>query len=243
MFDDLDTKVVLKQTILHGSNHPDILQRVAIVYIDGREYRVSAPPEATGDALGWLSHFAIRDTSETEVRDALGILALKSVEEELKKQKRAEGVHPDGLHCTAQICRSGHVQHCDGMPFDSKTYCTKCGAACIDECLRCQEPIRGAEKFKPVDYSRPQYCHRCGHPYPWMEDRLQTARELLHSDEKLTMSDRQELFGILQDVMSDPMSPLTPAKRKLIDIKLEKSWIRELVLDLVAKTTAEVMKG
>jgi hypothetical protein len=243
MLDDLDTKVVLKQTVLHGSNDPDILQRVAIVYIDGREYRVSAPPEATGDALGWLSHFAIRDSSETEVRDAFGILALKSVEEELKKQKRAEGVHPDGLHCTAQICRSGHVQHCDGMLFDSKTHCTKCGATCIDECLRCHEPIRGAEKFKPVDYSRPQYCHRCGHPYPWMEGRLQTARELLHCDEKLTMSDRQELFGILRDVMSDPMSPLTPAKRKLIDIKLEKSWIRELVLDLVAKTTAEVMKG
>ena len=56
-----------------------------------------------------------------------------------------------------------------------------------------------------------------------MEDRLKTARELLRQDEKLTIADREELFDILREVMSDPKSPLTPAKRKLIDIKLEKN--------------------
>jgi hypothetical protein len=246
---DLETGVVLKQTVLHGSAG-ETLQRVAVVYIDGDEYRVSAPGEAKGEALDWVAHFTVRQTdgpnSEIEVHNnALGILALKVVEEELKKQKRAEGAHPDGFHCTAQICQRGHVQHCDGMQFDSKAHCTKCGAACIDECPRCHEPIRGAEKFKPVDYSVPQYCHRCGRPYPWMEDRLQTAREFLRYDEKLTPTDRDELFDILQEVMSDPKSPLTPAKRKLIDIKLEKAagWVKDLVVDLVAKTTAEVIKG
>jgi hypothetical protein len=247
MFDELDTKVVLKQTILHGSKNPEILQRVAVVYIDGREYRVFAPPEATGDALGWLAHFAVRDNSETDVRyHALGILALKSVEEELKEQKRAEGVHPDGFHCTAQICQSGHVQHCDGMPFDSKAYCTKCGAACIDECPRCHEPIRGAEKFSnPLNYSRPQYCHRCGRPYPWMADRLQTARELLYHDDKLTMDDRTKLWDDLQYVMSDPKADLVPSKKKLIEIRLEKAtgYVRDIILDLIAKTAVEAMKG
>src|SRR5712692_1778878 len=245
MSGDLETKVVLKQTILYGSNQPDILQRVATVYIDGREYRVSAPPEATGDALDWLPHFAFRDNSEIEVRDTFGLLALKSVEEELKKQKRAEGMHPDGLHCSAQICLSGHVQHCDGMPFDSKAHCTKCGAACIDECRHCQVPIRGGEKFRSADYSRPQYCHNCGRPYPWMEDRLQTARELLYHDDKLTMDDRTKLFADLQYVMSDPKAGLAPAKTKLIEIRLGKAtgYVREIILDLIAKTAAEVVKG
>ncbi len=251
MTDDLETKVVLKQTVLCGSNQPELLQRVAIVYIDGREYRVSAPPEAKGDALDWVPHFSVRQlvdiNSEVEIQDALGILALKVVKEELEKQKRdanrVEGMHPDGFHCEAQICLKGHVLHCDGMPFDSKAHCTKCGAACIDECPRCREPIRGAQKFRSVDYLRPQFCHGCGRPYPWMEDRLQTARELLYHDDKLTMDDRTKLLEDLQYVMSDPRAGLAPAKKKLIEIRLGKAteYVKEIILDLIAKTAAEVV--
>jgi hypothetical protein len=255
MIGDLETKVVIKQTVLYGSDQPDILQRVATVYIDGREYRVSAPTEAKGHALDWVPHFYVRQldgNSEIEVRDALGILALKLVKEELEKQKRDErddnraiGMNPDGIHCDAQICLKGHVLHCDGTPFDSKDHCTKCGAACIDECPHCREPIRGVEKRRPASYSRPQYCHACGRPYPWMEDRLQTARELLYHDEKLTMDDRTKLFEELQYVMSDPMGGLAPAKKKLIEIRLGKAtgYVREFILDLLAKTAVEATKG
>jgi hypothetical protein len=248
--DDIEYKVVVKQSVLRGSPDSNVLQKIATVYINGREYRVYAPPDAKGHALDWLPHFTLRDASDTEARDAFGILAFKAVKEELERQKRdanrVQGMHPDGLHCDAQICLKGHVQHSNGAPFDSKTHCTKCGAACIDECPNCREPIRGGEKYRPVDtYEHPQYCHGCGRAYPWMADRLQTARELLRNDEKFTMEDRNELFEILQDVMSDPKSPLTPAKNKLMEIKLEKGskWIRELLLDLAAKTAAEAMKG
>jgi hypothetical protein len=253
MTDSLGTKVVLKQMILHGSNQPEFLQRVATVYIDGKEYRVSAPPEANGEALDWAPHFTVRQVvdsnTEVDIHDAFGVLALKAVKEELEKQKRdanrLPGTHPDGLHCAAQICLAGHVQHCDGMPFDSK-HCTKCGALCIDECFHCKEPIRGVQIYRPAtDYSRPQFCHGCGRPYPWMEDRLKTARELLNHDDKLLLDDRNELWGLLQDVMSDPKADLVPAKKKLIDIKLGKAtaYVREAILDLMAKTTAEVLKG
>lgn len=254
MTDKLETKVVLKQTVLHGSNQPEVLQRVATVYIDGREYRVSAPPEAKGEALDWVPHFSVRQlvdiNSEVEIRDAFGVLAQKVVKEELEKQKRhairAEGMHPDGLHCNAQICVTGHVHHCDGMPFDSRVHCTQCGAPCIDECPRCGEPIRGVLMYRPAtDYSRPQFCHGCGRPYPWMEDRLKTARELLDHDDKLSLDDRKALWDLLQYVMSDPKADLVPAKKKLIDIRLGKAtaYVREAILDLIAKTTAEVLKG
>ena len=92
MNDSLETKVVLKQIVLHGSNQPEMLQRVATVYINGKEYRVSAPPEAKGDALDWVSHFTVRQlvefNSEIVIRDAFGVLALKAVKEELEKEKR-----------------------------------------------------------------------------------------------------------------------------------------------------------
>ncbi len=88
MANNLETKVVLKQRILHGSNHPEFLQRVATVYINGKVYRVSAPPEAKGDALDWAAHFTVRQlvdlNSEVEIHGSLRALALKVVIEELE---------------------------------------------------------------------------------------------------------------------------------------------------------------
>jgi len=76
MTDNPETKVVLNQRILHGSHQPEFLQRVATVYINGEEYRVSAPPEAKGDALDWAPHFTVRQlvdlSSEVEIHDAFG---------------------------------------------------------------------------------------------------------------------------------------------------------------------------
>lgn len=258
MYGDLHTKVVLKQTILRGSNEPGVIQRVATVYIDGREYRVSAPPEATGDALEWVPHFTVRrdddsgfggEIDATDV-DPLGILALKYVEDELKSQKReankVPGRHPGGFHCDAQICVNGHVQQCDGSPFEPKAHCATCGASCIDKCPHCNEPIRGVQLYRPAEeYSRPQYCRGCGQPYPWMAERLRTAHELLRHDDKLTLEERNDLWDLLQYVMSDPKADLVPAKRKLIEIKLGKATgpVREFFLDLLAKIVVESAKG
>jgi hypothetical protein len=252
MADELATRVVIEQAVLYGSNDSDVLQKVAVVYIDGREYRILAPPKARGEALDWIEHLSVRQlvdfNSEVETHDALGVLALKTMKEELERMKRdakrAAGVNPDGLHCDAQICLKGHVQHCDGSPFDPKAYCNRCGAACIDECLYCQTPIRGAEMYKPVYYERPSFCHGCGHPYPWMEDRLKTARELLDHDDKLSLDERNDLWGDVQYVMSDPKADLIPAKKKLIGIKLDKAaqYTRDFFIDLMAKIAVESMK-
>jgi len=77
-----------------------------------------------------------------------------------------------------------------------------------------------------------------------MEDRLQTARELLYHDEKLTEKDREELWPVLKDVMSNPKDDLVPAKRRLIDIRLSGAGqvTREVITDLIAKTIAEMLK-
>jgi hypothetical protein len=253
MTDNLDTKVVIKQSVLHGSTDGVSLQRVATVYIDRGEYRVSAPVEAKGAALGWAPHFIVRqmvEGEEVEIHDAFGVFALKLAKEELEKEKRdahrSQGMHPDGIHCDAQICLSGHIQHCGGDPFDSKAHCKKCGATCIDECPKCKEPIQGVQASSQVtSYSRPQFCHRCGQPYPWMEDRLKTARDLLYHDGKLSIDERNELWPDLEYVMSDPKADLAPAKKKLIEIKLGKAteYVKDALLDLMAKTIKEVLTG
>jgi hypothetical protein len=88
-----------------------------------------------------------------------------------------------------------------------------------------------------VDYELPYFCHKCGHPYPWMEERLRTARDVLDQDDKLTEDDRKALWPDLKYVMSDPMADLVPEKKKLISFKLGKAadWVREALLDLVAR--------
>ena len=94
------------------------------------------------------------------------------------------------------------------------------------------------------DYVRPLFCYNCAKAYPWMQDRLDTARELLWSDDKLSLTDRESLWGLLQYVMSNPKSDLIPAKRKLIDIKLDKATaiVREAVIEFTAKYLAEMLK-
>ena len=47
--------------------------------------------------------------------------------------------------------------------------------------------------YKSAYYPRPQFCHKCGQPYPWMKDRIETVHELLENDKKLTKPERDEL--------------------------------------------------
>lgn len=59
------------------------------------------------------------------------------------------------------------------------------------------------------------------------------------------MDDRTALFPLLQYVMSDPLNELVPAKKKLIEFKLEKAapYVRELIMDLIARIAVEAAKG
>jgi hypothetical protein len=249
-----NTKVVLLQTILRGSNVSSLLQEVATVHINEREFQVCAPPTATGKAVEWVPHFSVRRRGGyfdgEEQADEYKAWALRLVKEALENEARdkslADGTHPDGIHCSAQICRKGHIQHCDGMLFEANAHCTKCGASCIHECPACIEPIRGSQQYQDTkNYVLPLFCHGCGRPYPWMEDRLQTARRLLDHDDQLSYEEREELWGDLQYVMSDPKADLVPAKRKLIQINLAKASevARESIIEIIAKTMAEFLKG
>lgn len=78
-----------------------------------------------------------------------------------------------------------------------------------------------------------------------MEDRLRVARDLLDHDDKLSLDDRNSLWSDLQYVMSDPKADLVPARRKLIEIRLGKAteYVKNTILDLIAKTAAELLKG
>jgi hypothetical protein len=150
---------------------------------------------------------------------------------------------------TALICENGHqiTPFAETHPEKREDHCSKCGVKTVTACANCGEKIRGhLHGTMPSVYEDPiaKFCYKCGKPYPWMEDRLQTAKELLYHDDKLSLEDREKLWGLLQYVMSDPKSDLAPAKKKLFEIGIAKALpaTRELLLDFMAKLGAELMK-
>jgi len=89
----MNSRVVIEQQRLRGASQSGFLQRVGIVYLDADEYRVFAPPHATGEALGWVDHFTVHQPdkesfhSEIVSEGALAVLAIKLAKEELEKTK------------------------------------------------------------------------------------------------------------------------------------------------------------
>lgn len=150
----------------------------------------------------------------------------------------------------AQVCLNGHVVNffAGSQPQHNAKFCSTCGERTIVQCPQCKTQIPGHYHMLGVisflpDFV-PAFCHNCGKPYPWMEDRLQTAKELLYHDDKLSLEEREKLWGLLQYVMSDPKSDMVPAKKKLFEIGIAKAaaGTRDVLLDLLAKYAAEMSK-
>jgi hypothetical protein len=247
-FRPMEPKVVIEQRILRALAGNRALQLLATVYLGTQEYRVYAPSRATGDPVEWVSQLLVHQPTgygEIEMlephRGRMIEATLRALEQTKIEAAKAEA---DALYYEAQICMQGDVQSSDGTPFNPPGFCPKCGAACIHCCPTCKESIRGKAKYSAADYIVPAFCHGCGRPYPWMEDKLRTAKDLLFHDDKLTFQERTELWDLLKYVMSNPKADLAPAKSKLIMLKIQKAAvpIRDFVTDVIAKYAAEMSK-
>jgi hypothetical protein len=246
-------KVVIENAVLRGSQQEQFWQKVATIYFDGgEEFNIVAPPKATGDALEWMAQFQVRKPSPhgySPVTDGRSVAIIQRVVADLENRKLfsdiQSGTNPDGQYVAAQICLRGHVLNVSGIDYERGEHCPKCGEISIDVCQHCKVAIRGGEIYaSTLDYKLPNFCHKCGRPYPWMEDKLSTAKELLWHDDKLTLNEREKLWDLLQYVVSDPKADLVPAKKKLFEIGIAKALpaTREVLLDFMAKLGAEILK-
>ena len=247
-------KVQIENPVLRGQSQDWVHQRVASVYEGALCYHVYAPARATGDALRWVDNFIVRIQSESgqgenNVSAQATELIVQQVKEQLEKHKLSSDIwtwgNDDARFYAGQICRKGHVQSSDGKnPVQDGEHCQQCGNAIITACPHCEAPIRGQDLWLNHEYVRPSFCYKCARPYPWQEERLNTARELLYHDDKLAQEDRDKLWDLLKDVMSNPTDGLVPAKRKLIDFNLAKAGqvTKDVLTDLIAKTIAEIVK-
>jgi hypothetical protein len=247
-------KVQIHSAVLRGQSQDWVHQRVASVYEGELCYHIYAPARATGDASGWVDNFIVRiqaenGQGENDVSAQVQKLIVQHVKEQLENHKLSSDIWAFGNDSarfySGQICRKGHIQSSDGKsPVAKGEHCQQCGNAVITACQHCEAPIRGQDLWLSQDYLRPSFCYKCARPYPWQEERLTTARELLYHDEELTQDDRDKLWDLLKDVMSNPTDDLVPAKRKLIDFNLARAGkvTKDVLTDLIAKTIAEIVK-
>jgi hypothetical protein len=253
MTDKPETRVVLHQTVLHPSKIP-ALQKLATVYTSDRAYRIYTPPDVEGNVLQWITlpwHLTVvqmidgSNESDEEVPEAVKTSVLNILGHELQNRgARAAGFHPDEIHRTALICLKGHVVSYDGFPPEMKGFCKKCGAPCIDECSHCTQPIHGVQMVRTSTYYKaPLYCHGCGRPYPWMDDRLRTIRRVLDHNKRLSTEEKSDLLNDLEYVISDPSADLVPMKKSLINIALEKApEIRQSIENVLGIALGTVFK-
>jgi hypothetical protein len=194
-----EPKVIIERRLLKDSGDNIGVQRIALVYDGQREHRVYAPSRASGDPVQWKSQLLVHVPSaygEVALPEPHRSYILDAMFGELERSKiEAARAEADSLYCVAQICMQGDVQSSDGMPFDPSAHCTKCGSECIHQCLSCRVPIRGKLKHCAADYDCPSFCHGCGKPYPWMDDKLRTAKDLLFHDDALTFEEHKELWA------------------------------------------------
>ncbi len=74
-----------------------------------------------------------------------------------------------------QVCTNGHMitSTLGSHPENGMSYCDKCGAQTISTCPECNTNIKGESTYENVlvisatAIPIPQFCHHCGHPYPW----------------------------------------------------------------------------
>lgn len=144
----------------------------------------------------------------------------------------------------AQICLNGHpvTGELDRFPEKAEKYCTYCGAQTITDCPQCQTRIRGKQSGGGFMYSSgyraPNNCHECGKPYPWIEAKLEAAREL--AAEELEPDDAQVLGDALPDLVANtPKTPVAAGRVKRILNKVGPAageGFKEILIGVIAET-------
>lgn len=159
-----------------------------------------------------------------------------------------------GNYNVGQICLSGHAitGSANTSPQFRRTHCDKCGAKTIMECPSCHKPIQGSYESSTVvmigfAYEAPAYCCHCGAPFPWTEESIRSAVELLAEELQLGKEEVTQLEQSVRDVTSDtPRTPLGTARLKRSLAKAGKETagaVRDVLVDVVSESVKKAIWG
>ena len=159
----------------------------------------------------------------------------------------------DSFYEVAQICMNGHVitPSLKMHPIYSQKYCSQCGALTITTCPKCNKEIRGGYytslsiRNYEGSYKKPNVCHNCGTPYPWMASKLKAARDLSDELENLTPDERDLLKKSLDDIVRDtPQTTVSALRFKKIATKaglIAASALKDILVDIASEAAKKVI--
>lgn len=149
----------------------------------------------------------------------------------------------------ALICKAGHVANIykELHPERNTEHCLICPEEVISACPSCNTPIRGGyystevwnttyagsiispqhsntrthtQELTSLDnYQFPAYCHKCGQPYPWTEERLAVGEQIVDALEGLDPEQKSQLKALFPDlIIETPRSNLAVIElAKIVD--------------------------
>jgi len=144
---------------------------------------------------------------------------------------------------TAQVCLSGHVitHRVKECASRTKNFCTICGEPTTTKCSNCSAPIKGFYSGDSIlaDYTRPNYCHDCGKPYPWTENAIIESSIVIDKDLELSIEDKEEFK---QAITSLVKSKESPSRFKTFLKKTSKATaqsLKDILIDVLSESISK----
>ncbi len=157
---------------------------------------------------------------------------------------------PDRYH-TAQICINGHIitDSIQVDPIPGQEYCEKCGEQLITTCPNCHSELRGRRLIPDLMSARivhlhkpPSFCFKCGKPYPWIESKLEAAKELTETLEDISDEEKEILIKSIDEIIVDtPKTEVAAINFKKIVSKVGKP-IADSFKNILISTVSETAK-
>jgi len=128
---------------------------------------------------------------------------------------------------TMQVCLNGHkiTEYYKSSPEFRQSFCSECGAKTLIACPDCGQEIKGFYHISGVFHTNspdvPNNCHGCGTAYPWRQQALAAAVEMLQM--QIDSIDQESAERIVGSISIDgPRTELESARLKKLMEKLQK---------------------
>jgi hypothetical protein len=108
----------------------------------------------------------------------------------------------------------------------------------IAACPSCQKDIPGEDT---VVY---RYCKYCGKPYPWTEQAVRAAKELIH-EQGLGVAEEALVFTSIDDLIQ--MTPAAPVAGERVSHFVKKAGpqvgesLREILVDVLSESVKKII--
>jgi hypothetical protein len=93
----------------------------------------------------------------------------------------------------------------------------------------------------------PNFCHECGNPYPWIERKLEAAKELADELDELSVEEKERLKKSLDEIIIDsPKTEIAGTRFKKIMGKVgieSYSVMKKIVTDIISETMKKTLFG